>query len=55
MKCYYITLVVIVYPEEPCLCCISIAEYHKDPSYWDWQAWVNNVDPDQTLQAAASE
>ena len=27
---------------------------HKNPKYWDWQAWANSVDPDQMPQNAAS-
>ena len=29
--------------------------YHNDPKYWDTHAQANSVDPDQTLQNAASD
>ena len=32
-----------------------IRYYHNNPKYWDRQAWVNSVDPDQMPQNAASD
>ena len=30
-------------------------DYRNNPKYWDRQTWANSVDPDQTLQTAASD
>ena len=29
--------------------------YRNNPKYWDRQAFANSVDPDKTMQSAASE
>ena len=33
----------------------TLLTYHNNPKYWDRQACINSVDPDQMLQNAVSD
>ena len=37
------------------ICTITVSTSFIYPSYWNWQAWTNSVDPDQMLHSAASD